>query len=170
MKMLLRLLFLLPITAAAQDSLTVSAHKTEYAAVIQVDSATAQNIYSRAKIFVAGNSLTDKDEQIVSDDNSLTVTGKGIMRITYKGAVYKGYQSRVRFQITIDSKDNRYRYLINNFYYYTQLSGPDVVPLDDEKYFSKHKKQWEYIIQQVDKTIANFISNMKATMSQPDNW
>jgi hypothetical protein len=56
MKMLLRLLFLLPITAAAQDSLTVSAHKTEYAAVIQVDSATAQNIYSRAKIFVAGNS------------------------------------------------------------------------------------------------------------------
>lgn len=115
------LLAVLPLQLFCQtDTLPKNADgKYEYTGVVNVDSASADKLYSNAKLFIADNFKSGKDVTQLNDDYSKTVIGRGI-------------EHSVKFKITIQCKEGKYRYVVEDFeYIYEGVNNG--IPLEDEK-------------------------------------
>jgi hypothetical protein len=87
----------------------------EFTEVVKLDSASADKLYSNAKLFIVDAFKSGKDVTQLNDDNSKTIAASGNDKIVTKGFVGSAIDKRVKFRILIQCKDGRYKYTINNF-------------------------------------------------------
>jgi hypothetical protein len=167
---ILTLLFFVPLFCSAQDVLPKNVEgKYEFTEVVNVDSANADKLYSRAKIFIVDAFKSGKDVTQLNDDASKTVIGKGIIQISFKSLIGSADKKLVNFKLTIQCKDGRYKYTLTNFV--LEMIGPnynDSAPLEDEERIKKHmlgKKQTAELFDQLNEKIKALITNLKNTMA-----
>lgn len=172
MKKLLICLFTVftAITAFCQnDSLPRNAQGNyEYTGVVNVDSASADKLYSNAKIFVVDAFKSGKDVTQLNDDNSKTAAGTGSIQIVFKGISMAAVDKFVKFKFFIQCKNGRYKYTISNFQFAmigTQLNAN--VLLEDEKRLKHYatKNMRAQLFQEVSMNMDQLIEHLKKDMA-----
>lgn len=168
-------LLLLPLAALSQsDSLQKNSEGIyELTGVIHVDSVSAANLFSRAQKFVAVNSNSLEPITQLNDDNDKLTVGKGTMTaFMYNSFGNLNSITNVDYTITVQCKDNRYKYTISNFLVYV----PDSIriALEDESYWNKRrwaKRMWSDTKQEIYskmKTVIGLLKNSMASDSTKD--
>lgn len=144
--------------------------KIEYNSVVSVDSANKELLFSRAKLFIAESFKSAKAVIEMEDPSSGSLFLKGNISITVTalGSGFKyGY---VRFTMSLQCKDNKYRYSITDFYHDNPSDTKSIGGhLENEKpaagTFFVSKKYWAEIKEQTDKSVKELIKNLSAIMS-----
>ena len=149
--------------------------RAEYTDVVNVEGNTAEQLYLRAKEWFA---VAFKDSRTVLEfDDNIThkLIGNGSFPVIIKELGLTRSGGNVKFTITLQFKDGRYKYKISNLIYHYPKYYANNYPLDVEKNpsISIHKKNWIFIqdqakerIQQLIKSLQNFI----LTSEESDNW
>ena len=165
-KNLLLLAIILPVACFCQkDTIPKNADgKYEYTEVVNVDSSDAASLYSKAKMFIVSAFKSGKDVTQLNDDNSKTVIGKGVTPVSIKIIIGPPVSSYVGFTISIQCKNNRYRYLINDFI----LDDISTKRRLDDTYWQKsrsRKKMLDQIQHQIYEDMTAFVTELKKDMS-----
>jgi hypothetical protein len=109
-KIFLLFTILLPIIILAQK-VNVDTLQWSYINVVEVDSATAKSLQSRAKLFVAESFKSGKDVMQLDDADAGIIVIKGniapIIKVPLLGHMHYGY---VHFTAKIQVKDGKYKY------------------------------------------------------------
>lgn len=142
--------------------------KYEFTEVVNVDSVSADKLYSNAKIFIVHAFKSGKDVTQLNDDNTKTVIGKANMHLIVSGLIGSAIDKWVNYTVTIQCKDGRYKYSFSDFVLEmigTQYRGSG--SLDDEKIIKGMltKKQYGQMITKVSITIKTLIIDLKTTMA-----
>lgn len=143
--------------------------KYEYTGIVNVDSASANKLYSNAKLFIVEAFKSGKSVTQMNDDNTNTVAGSANDEIITKGFVGSAIDKRIKFKILIQCKDGRYKYTINNFEisFLSQMVD-QTVPLEYEKGFKNKyltKKQTAQVYQTLNDDMQNLIVELKRYMT-----
>jgi hypothetical protein len=83
--------------------------------VIDTVNASKQELYLRARQFVALNFKDSKSVIQMDDKDAGTIICKGVMKIYSKGFLGSTVCSYISFTMTINTKDNKYRCVLNDF-------------------------------------------------------
>jgi hypothetical protein len=175
MKKIVVLLSLLPFFSFAQNNentislpLDSATNEIVYTEVVKVDSVSAADLYSRAKLFVADVYKSSKDVTQLNDDASKTILIKPITYVQFSGLMTSAYSANVQYQLKIEIKDNRYRYRIEGFDYYERWDKNNrVLSLSEPKMRGLPQKIWDGILERVDINMKSLISVMKNHMDTP---
>lgn len=133
MKSIITLLFFLPVIVFAQKkTYTISelvpidstSGDVVYQGVVQVEGATAADLYSRAKTFYL-KTFNNSNAVIQADEPGKRVGGKGYIMLKQKES---GLFSQGEYKVTMDIqvKDGRYRYEFSQFAIHTSSMYGDV--------------------------------------------
>lgn len=151
---------------------TNSEGKLCYSEVIQVDSTSKEELYLRSKLFF-GELFGGSKEAIKFEDRETgTIIGEGAMEIAF---IYLGliYNRLMYFTVTVETKENRYRYQIAKLYYTDKGS---TTPFFAEDYFKpenyykgsgKPKPQNESTLVGTKNNIAYIEHKLKTIMQRP---
>jgi hypothetical protein len=141
----------------------------EYTEVVKLDSASADKLYSNAKLFIVDAFKSGKNVTQLNDDNTKTVAASGNDKIITKGFVGSAIDKRVKFRILIQCKDGRYKYTINNFEVSFLSEMVDkTFSLEDEKGFKNKyltKKQTAELYETLANDMNTLIIDLKNHMS-----
>lgn len=175
MTKLLLFFSLLPVFAFSQtDTLQKNSNgQYEISEVVSVDNTSADDLYSRAKKFVAINFKSGKAVTQLNDDNSKTVVGKGVATMKIKISIGSPVYQPMDYTFTIQCKDNRYKYVISDFLFYNTGDLKTTKALEDESYWLKNKraeKMWLDIKEQTTEQMNSLISLLKKSMTENNNW
>lgn len=178
MKKILLLLLLFPVVGFCQDTIDIP-NPFQYQVVDSITGLSADQIYSKAKVFITDHYLNPKKMIQLDDEPSKTLIVKdarfGIL-LKGKGAgtafgapMSAGY---VYFDIKIEAKDNKSRITLYRFFHlggdnYQSIGGS----LDNEKPgFLMTKKQWKMIKKQTAEESLAFLEDFKKSISKDDNF
>lgn len=165
-KLFIALLLSFPLLTKAQETIDFPSSFSE---VVTVDSGTADQLYSRAKLFVG---KTFDSSRQVNDDASKTVTIKSVIKNHVNSSAEWGYTS---FQFSIECNDGKYTYTARNFYHhvreYAKNKMKDGGRLDSDKGAGNTKATWNQVKEQDFNEIISIIAEMRKAMSSSnDNW
>jgi hypothetical protein len=146
--------------------------KIVFTEVVKVDSADANQLFSRAQVAISSLFKSAKDVIQVKDEASKQIVAKGLLEAY-------GF---VKFETTIQCKDGRYKYTITNLehtndprYKYSYAGGA----LENEKpvcgTFFINKHAWDKIKETTKTQIDDAIVRLKKSMASPaagnsDKW
>jgi len=135
-----------------------------YHEVVKVDSISADELYSRAKSWIALTYKSANDVIQLDDQNAGRIIVKGNF-----GIIYYANQAWVNHTLTIDFKEGRYRYDLTSFVF---DNGQWSAPLEDEKKFWGQKKKLHMqLSEQANAFILALREAMqKASPSIDDDW
>ena len=173
------LFFLFAKVAVAQISIlpidTIS-YQVAFTEVINVDSATAKDLFSRGKLWFAKTYKSSNAVIQNIDNESFSITGKANMRAyaQFIGTRTWGY---VNYTISIFCKDGRYKYLITDFshegdpFASASTLTPSVGPInkltkDSGGFGSYRKKDFDKLCQEINSDMINLISSLKNDMNK----
>jgi len=142
-----------------------------YTDVVNIDSATAQNLYSRAKLFVADVYKSSKDVTQLNDDVAKTILIKPNIKNHIKSFLVNDNWGYTSYQIFIECKDNKYRYTISGFYHHAPSSINNYLRDGGILYKNSPKgysdKIWAQITLQAKNEIDVIIDLMQKFMKKP---
>ncbi len=140
----------------------------KYTGVEVVQNTSAQELYSRGRLFIANVYRSGKDVTQLNDDVAKTILGKGAGEVIYSEALGPKRRGLVKYQIKIECKDNRYRYTIDQLTFnFVVDTGFDEWLFDSPKrprYVTK--KSWYNIQESSDERIRSLIETLKSAMSK----
>jgi hypothetical protein len=163
------LLLLLSTSLYAQVDLPKDSNgKITYEEIVKADSISQTVLLKNAKAWIARN-FAQTEKSIRSDSNS--VKAKGVFLVYVKGAISKEIHGAIRYNVSIEVKDNKYKYRFSEFvfeYYkinrnYQYLPTGQEKPLEEEK-FEGWEKPWENHKKETNSRISNLIQSLKAEM------
>lgn len=153
----------------------------EYSQIIQVDSASDQTLFSRAKLFCAQYFNSSTDVIKLEDSKTFTIVAKGLLNRNYTNPFNKSFGGNVKFTLTIQAKSGKYRYSINDLYHSDphpngDYSGGSLLlekPACGTLFMTK--KAWQKIKLDSDTQIKKIIQNLIIAMgdhnaSDKENW
>ncbi|MCZ8216643.1 MAG: DUF4468 domain-containing protein [Cyclobacteriaceae bacterium] len=127
--------------AQTKHSLPVIDDKINFSEVVVVDSASKDELYTKAKIWLAENFISANDVIQFDDKENGIVIGKGIIRVKEGGLT-----PRIkiwRFTVKIQVKDGKYKVNFYDIIYYFEmpdnLSGTVSPPVMLDEYFKDSK-------------------------------
>ena len=103
------ILLFLSFSASSQDKLT-------YSEVINIDSASKDELYNRAKAWFVNSFVSANDVIQMDDKDGGSIIGKAVMNFTQSflsGSL--GTNGVIRYSVKIFLKDDRYKYEITDF-------------------------------------------------------
>jgi len=135
-----------------------------YHEVVKVDSISADELYSRAKPWIALTYKSANDVIQLDDQNAGRIIVKGNFEI-----IYYANQAWVNHTLTIDFKEGRYRYDLTSFVF---DNGQWSAPLEDEKKFwGQKKKLHKQVSERANAIILALREAMQeASSSTDDDW
>jgi hypothetical protein len=187
-KYLLLLLFFTSLKASAQISIMPSdsaSGKITYQGVCIVDSVNAKELFSRSKIWFANTYNSSKEVIQNIDSDNYIIIGKAQMRAHAQsfGERTWGY---VKYSITIYCKDNRYKYVISDFYhegdkyasastYIPSVGHFTINTLESGGFSSYRKKDFDKLCIEINDNVNQLIKSLKNDMSKKletksDEW
>lgn len=132
-----------------------------YKEVVELDSVSKEQLYDRAKIWLVSN-FRDANSSSQIDNKELgNLSGKGVFNI------YLTMNTRyVRYNISFDFKDGRYRYIINQFIL-DWGNGVATVPFEDVQSIYHNR-----LFTQSHENVLTAIASLKKAMStaNQDDW
>lgn len=171
---LLTLIITFAISTSAQVSLpqNESTGRVEYIEVVNVDGATAAQLYKRLTHWF-NTFYTNPGGVIEKREENAEISGKHFIKIhdVLDGKQYP--KGNVRYFITVQVKDGRYRYVLDDIYYY-QTPKLYIEEWFDETAVNKDI-QYKYL-EQVKIFMDDLLVSLKTTMGQPlpeeggDDW
>jgi hypothetical protein len=175
MRQILMLTLLLPLFSIGQDLPKNSEGRIEYASVVTVDSASADQLYSKAKLFIAEMARSAKNITQLNDDATHTILIKGLFPIYYTSLKKEWPYGDVRAMVKVECKDGKFRYSITDLWHeyekaqYNYSGGP----LESDKpacgTLLMTKKVWENVKENADKEIRSYIDSLKNAMVSKKN-
>jgi len=166
------------------------AGKYTFQEVVEIPGIKKEDLFKNGQAFMKKIKVMDSKKKFLSSDNeNYTITNKGSFYVYQYGSVNKAIDGAVEYDITLEVKDDKYRYTITNFVYnefkrnrygkFEPVNGK-TMPLEVEV-SGMNKKGWEKNKQVVyDKTlelIQNLYGEMIYSEKKPqkkikkdDNW
>lgn len=143
----------------------------EYTEVVELDSFSADNLYSTAKIFIGQTAASAKDAIQVADDVSRTILVKGNMDVLVKDPLGVHKYGIAKMTITIACKDKKYKYTINDIRYQPMSQGRNSGaerPIEADKFYFgiASNKNTKMVKESIHGTILLYISSLKREMSK----
>lgn len=160
-------LLLLPVFVKAQQKDTV---QTYYSEVVNVDTTSADVLYSRGKLMIAKIFNSGKTVTQLNDDNAKRIVTKGLFTIYFK-MMMTNYPADVDFTTIIQCKDNKFKYeiTIGDF-----VSGTDEnrSPISTKPPPLWSQKKWNGVLHSINLKADEIIATIKTSMasSSNDNW
>ncbi|SKD10116.1 protein of unknown function [Chitinophaga ginsengisegetis] len=155
----------------------------EYTNVIAVDSASEQQLYSRARLFVANAFKSATDVTQLEDPTTFTVVTKGNLPRFYSNPFNKTQGGFVAFKFTVQCREGRYKYSVTDLIHKQSANstihdsgGLLTNEVPDCGRLNLPLKSWKRLKVQTDQNINLFINELKQTMagkkafSGNDNW
>lgn len=146
------------------DSIT---KQIRFSEVINVENATAQDLYSRGKLFIAQAYKSSKSVTQLNDDAAKIVLIKPVISVLEKSFLSNEIRY-ISYQLRIECKDNRYRYTVEG--HALNLFGTDGTSssysFTDKKLWGYSKKTWLDIQNQAIIETKTIIALLKSTMSK----
>jgi hypothetical protein len=176
-KILLLLLLFTPFISIAQikDSIVTQQDSSFEFKLIDSVSASKQELYTRARQFVALQFKDSKEVIQMDDKEAGKIICKGTLMPSAKAALGVPVQSYIEFTMTIDLKDNKYRCVLSNFYHNGIVGRTDGFgiggDLNNEKQKSNEgltKKYWGRIKDETKREAQQLLLAMKTAMYQPN--
>jgi len=135
--------------------------KVLYSEVIPADNLSANQLYSNAKIW-AGSTFEDYQEVVQSDVENTSLTLKGNTSIDES--------TIVKFTLTIQFKDHKFKYILTDFIYRAHLYDYKYIekPLENTQGFASGNPCERVILE--DKKIRIIIKQMVDKIKLIDNW
>lgn len=96
-----------------------------FSEVVNVDNATAKELYSRAKLFVADAYKSGKSVTQLNDDEAKVILIKPAIKIRVKDFLVND-DFYVQYQLKIECKDNKYRYSVEGHSLLTPSRNPGI--------------------------------------------
>ncbi len=169
-------LFLPFFSFAQNDSLNLhfdsSTQKITYSEVVKIDSVSAEDLLSRAKITLTNLFVSGKDVTQIIDENAKQIVGKGFLVPVISNGLMKMAAGKVWFTLTIQCREGRYKYTLTNFEHegnpgtmWPQSNGPI-------ESFNNHvltRAQYQRLRDYIYNDIKNFIPKMKSEMANSSN-
>jgi len=165
-KTILNILFLLSISNVYSQTERVELK------IIDSLNLTRQELYLRARSFVAYNFKNSKNVIQMDDKEAGKIICKGSMTPLSKGTFGMTYKSNVDFTLTIDIKDGKYRAIISDLYHTGLGTTKDAIggAIENEKpacgTFFIPKKDWDKIKEATKRDASAFLDNLKEAMSK----
>lgn len=184
---------LLAITLCCMLSMQLQAQQTkwvhnpeinnlDFVEVNQIDSATAKQLFSRAKTAIAKSFKNPDAVKRNEDEDALQIFGQGNMKAYISDPILKIKEAgRIEFSFTVQCKDGRYRLHVTDIRHsfktqYGDISGGKI---SNEKPdcggFKMTKKQWAVVKESAMRDIEAFAASFETFMqnkaaSNNDNW
>lgn len=180
MKSVLLFLAMVPFLCKAQSDekalpVDSATGKITYTEVVQVDSANADALFSRAKLaisklFNSSSAVTD-----LSDQESKQIVAKGLVRPVVSDGMMKRDMGEVDFVCTIQCRDGRYKYTFTDFAQKSNAWPNTLGELEQKKVPKITAATWQRIKDFTNDKIVKAISDLKKIMSNSassngDNW
>lgn len=140
----------------------------KYTGVIKLDSTSADEIYSRGKIFIAEAYKSAKAVTHLNDDYSRTIIAKPVTT-AYSYSWWEGSKEIfVAYVLKIECKDSKYRYTFDSFrWLYFDKNGKTIeFPLEKYKDFSTTRKKWNEFLSQINRNILNIVNYLTTNLSK----
>ena len=170
MKYILIVLIFIPFITKSQ-TVDYDTIRFNFSEVVKVDSITANELFSNAKLFIAKKFNSGKSVTQLNDEDSHTLLIKGLLvvkpisKLPYSFSYIKEFQSP--FTFSIECKDNRYRYSIEDldselYLPYTKSKGEIGKKAHKELLDIKKISFYNYIV--------SFIDQFKESMKRSNNF
>lgn len=167
--------FLLLYSGAFSQSLPTDpeTNKNTYKETITLDSLTKEELFNRAKKWIATKAVNNKPDVANLENGDVEGDISFIIKLTYDYKYKK--DANVTFHATINEKDEKYRYIFTDFKIYDVKSGPKSEE-SLEAYYSKlrHNSKPEFV-NQVDGETKALVEDLKKMMEKgevekEDDW
>lgn len=103
-----------------------------YSKVVQAEGLSADEIFSRARAWVATTFNSSNDVTQLAENNMIVL--KAMQQFDYKLNGLTGSDNRVNYTFTVECRDGRYRVSISNMYLTSRITtavyNPDIQPMD----------------------------------------
>jgi hypothetical protein len=165
------LFIILSASALAQDNLPRDENgKIVFEEIIKLDSMPASLLLKNAKAWIQ-KSYVQSEKSIKCDSNS--VSAKGLFLVYTKGGISKEIHGAIRYNVTIQVKNNKYQYRFSDFvfeYYkinrnYQYVPTGQEKPLEVEK-FTGWDPAWQNHKKETNNRILNHIQSLKSEMAK----
>lgn len=158
-------------TRAEAPPIDEATGKYTYLAVVQVDGASAADLYSRARAWVAKTYRSAQAVVQLEDDQAHRLVAKGVMKfqVDLPSVITPGKLQPVEMvvphSVTIECKDGRYRFTLTDFEWVT--SSLPKAPLESDV-----SKRMGNLLQGVDQDSKALIASLEAAMkvSGAEEW
>ena len=176
MKTLTILFYLIPATIFSQAiefPTNKQTGKVVYEGVVEVDSVSADQLYSRAKLWLANVFVKSRNVIDLDDPSSNTIVAKGNAPVIIMGNLGKEDGGYISFKLSLFFKDSRYKYILTDFDHVYDGgkagfgSGGDI---ENEKpacgTFYLTMKNWTRIKEQTDEIANGLVSSLQTEMAR----
>lgn len=135
--------------------------KYAYQGTVEVEGVPASELYSRARAWAANAYRSMNDVQQLDDKDAGRLILKGNFRAGRGGLVL------VWHTLTIETKDDRYRYLLTDF----ETSVPSVGSVERQPLERSHDRPGKTFLAEVDVLASGLIDSLMSAMSAPaEEW
>jgi hypothetical protein len=185
MKALFLLLFVSPLLCFAQHpDMPLVEGKITYEQVVRVDSATSQSdLFARSREWFAKTYRSANNVIQLEDKENGKIVGKGVFSVTGKSMGTTYDSGIINYTITVQAKDGRYKYTLENFYH--EKAGSKAADSfgpcerffngDEKMYGMKMRKWFDSYLTQMDTHVKGIIASLATAMGKPasakkDEW
>lgn len=155
-------LLLFALSLIAQLPVDSATQKITYVEIVEVDSTSKDDLYFRAREWVANAFVFSQDVIQMASRESGKIVGKG--------AIELNQYSAIKFTLTLDFKDNRYRYVATNFHHSGSSFDCGDIELEKNGFFCS-KMSMRHFRSKTHEVMTEAIASLKKTMNQEeDSW
>ena len=149
---------------------TDSAGNVIFTEVIKgLDNINANELYSRAKIFIAKTYVSDKSVTELNDDISRTILVKPSIPNTFHYILGTFPYGHTTYSLFIECKDNKYRYTFSGFYHHGYVEKDNVLndggAINTDKPRGLNRNNWRGVQNQDYNHIQILIADLKKVMA-----
>ena len=149
-------------------------NSSTYIEVVNVDSVSAETLYSRAKMFVANEFNSATDVTKLDAPTTMTLIIKARLPRNYTNPFNHAFGGAVRFRFVIQCKDGRYKYVLDELVHEDKQPAGDYSggSLANEKPacggLFMTKKGWAKIKADTVSHLKKFVSDLEVAMRTDD--
>jgi hypothetical protein len=144
--------------------------QVELSEVVTLDSFSAAQLYFNSKLFLADAFHNVRETSQLKDDKAKSVATKGSFPVSITNGYGEEIKAKVVFTLIIQSKENMYRYTLNDFYFaFTEHTGiTSYASFNDRLGVAMNPKQWQEVEIQAEEFFTTFIEDLKLQMVQTE--
>ncbi len=136
--------------------------------VVVLDSFPAAQLYFNSTVFLTDAFQGVRQTAQIKDEKTRSVATKGSFPVIIQNSHGEEIGGKVVFTLVIQSRENMYRYQLNDFYFaYTEESGiTSYASFSSHLGMSMSARQWKDVETQADQFLSSFIPSLKQQMAQ----
>ncbi len=143
---------------------------TEITEVVSLDSFSVAQLFFNSKLFLSSAFRGVRETSQIKDEKARYVATKGSFPVVIVNGYGEEVSAKVVFTLIIQSKENMYKYSLNDFYFaFTEETGiTSYASFNDRRGVAMTPKQWQEVHDQSEAFLSVFIADLKQQMQQTE--